>query len=202
MSYFESGGPLMWPLLACSMLSLAVVIERILFWLRWSVRRDVDARFRLRQAARAGDVRSLRGIVMDSRDPVLGLVRRSLREPMNRQRCMQLDVDALGRTTRRYMRVLETVFTVAPLLGILGTVFGMIVAFGFGGEGGMIDPEHAIGGLSQAFITTAAGLGIAILSLLPYNAFSARIDAAIAEIEHTVTPVETLVERSGGDHAG
>lgn len=202
MTYFESGGPLMWPLLACSALAVATVLERCLFWLKWGRQRQSGLRKRLVEAGKTRDLPVVRRLTESTRDPVLRVVQQALSEPADHGRALQAGADTLVRQTRRYMRVLETVFTVAPLLGILGTVLGMIVAFGFGTGGGNIEPEHAIGGLSQAFITTATGLSIAIVALIPYNAFSARMDAAVAEIEHTLGPVEPLLENlPERDHA-
>lgn len=202
MTYFESGGPLMWPLLACSALAVATVLERCLFWLKWGRERQSGHRKRLVEAGKTRDLPVVRRLTESTRDPVIRVVQQALAEPADHGRALRAGADALARQTRRYMRVLETVFTVAPLLGILGTVLGMIVAFGFGTGGGNIEPEHAIGGLSQAFITTATGLSIAIVALIPYNAFSARMDAAVVEIEHTLGPMEPLLENlPEHDHA-
>jgi len=79
---------------------------------------------------------------------------------------------------RRYMNILDTMITVAPLLGIFGTVIGIILSFEVLGSSGIENPEAVTAGIAQALITTATGLGIAILTVFPYNYFNSRVENA------------------------
>jgi biopolymer transport protein ExbB len=96
---------------------------------------------------------------------------------------------------RRYMGVLDTMITVAPLLGIFGTVIGIITSFELLGSSGIEHPEAVTAGIAQALITTASGLGIAILSVFPYNYFTARVENAALTIEQYATSLEIVYEK-------
>ena len=104
---------------------------------------------------------------------------------------------------RRFMGVLDTMITVAPLLGIFGTVLGIISSFEVLGMAGIEHPQEVTAGIAQALITTAAGLGIAILSVFPYNYFNSRVENAAVLIEKYATSLEIVFEKltqPGGKH--
>lgn len=98
---------------------------------------------------------------------------------------------------RRFMGVMDTMITVAPLLGIFGTVIGIITSFDILGSTGIEHPQAVTAGIAQALITTAAGLGIAILSVFPYNYFNSRVDNAALIIEKYATSLEIVYEKLG-----
>jgi len=91
--------------------------------------------------------------------------------------------------------VIDTMITVAPLLGIFGTVLGIITSFDVLGTTGIEHPEAVTAGIAQALITTATGLGIAILSVFPYNYFNARVENAALTIEKYATSLEIVYEK-------
>ena len=91
--------------------------------------------------------------------------------------------------------MLDTIITLAPLLGLFGTVTGMIHAFGL--IGGELDSPTAItGGVAEALIATAFGLGIAITALIPFNYLNARLEEARLEIQDAATHLELLISKS------
>ena len=96
---------------------------------------------------------------------------------------------------RRYLPVLDTMITVAPLLGIFGTVIGIISSFEILGTTGIEHPREVTVGIAQALITTASGLGIAILSVFPYNYFLSRTERATLLIEKYATSLEIVYEK-------
>jgi biopolymer transport protein ExbB len=89
--------------------------------------------------------------------------------------------------------VLDTIITLSPLLGLLGTVTGMIAAFGILSSAGMNQPTAITGGVAEALIATAAGLGIAIVTLVPYNYFTARAEQAMDAMERLATRLEAAL---------
>jgi biopolymer transport protein ExbB len=95
----------------------------------------------------------------------------------------------------KYMGVIDTMITVAPLLGIFGTVIGIILSFEALGSAGIEHPQAVTAGIAQALITTAAGLGIAILSVFPYNYFNSRVENAALAIEKYATSLEIVYEK-------
>jgi biopolymer transport protein ExbB len=198
---FKSGGPVMWPLLACSMLVLFVVVERSLFWLQTSMTTNRQRVDEVLELCRQGDWEQVRTKVAGSRDYVIRvLVSGILHREFSMLKAMEsAAADEIG-LMRRYMNVLDTMITVAPLLGIFGTVLGIISSFEMLGTVGIEQPKAVTAGIAQALITTAYGLGIAILSVFPYNYFNSRISRAALSIEKYATSLEIVYKKLAGEN--
>ena len=91
---------------------------------------------------------------------------------------------------RSYLPMLDTIITLSPLLGLLGTVTGMIAAFGILSTSGMNQPNAITGGVAEALIATAAGLAIAIATLVPYNYFLSRAEQALDAMERLASRLD------------
>jgi biopolymer transport protein ExbB len=190
---FEKGGPIMWPLLAASILALATVLERILFLLVERRRRDPKALEKFFAAVGAGDAGRAAGISSRSKFFVLRALGYGLthKEKSLASALLYAQAQELKRF-RRGIPVLDTVITLAPLLGLLGTVTGMMGSFSLiGGE--LSAPGAITGGIAEALIATAFGLGIAITALVPFNYLNTRVEEARLEIESAATQLELLV---------
>ena len=203
MEIFVRGGPVMIPLLGCSLAALTVVLERALFWAREDLRRDQGLVDRVLELCRHGDWEAVRQTVSGSRDYVVRiLVSGILHREFSMGKAMETAAADEMRRMRRYLTVLDTMITVAPLLGIFGTVLGIISSFDLLGQSGIEDPRAVTGGIAQALITTASGLGIAILSVFPYNYFNARAENAALLIEKYATSLEIVYEKLDSGNAG
>ncbi len=193
---FIKGGPVMYPLLACSIIALTVVIERLMFWIREDMRRNpalVDRVLELCQGGNWGDVREKVG---RSNDFVIKiLISGILHREFSMTKAMESAAAEEIKRMRRFTVVLDTMITVAPLLGIFGTVIGIINSFELLGASGIEHPQAVTAGIAQALITTAAGLGIAILSVFPYNYFNTRVENASQTIEKYTTSLEIVYEK-------
>ena len=193
---FLAGGPVMFPLLLCSVLVLTVVIERIFFWLFTDRNRDRILVADVLELARDGNWEAIRSRATGSRDFVIRiLISGILHRDFSMAKAMEAAAAVEVQRMRRYMGVLDTMITVAPLLGIFGTVIGIIHSFEMLGSAGINDPQAVTVGVAQALITTAAGLGIAIFSVFPFNYFNAKVDRAVMEIESTATSLEIVYEK-------
>ncbi|MBI2883874.1 MAG: MotA/TolQ/ExbB proton channel family protein [Candidatus Methylomirabilis oxyfera] len=186
------GGPVMIPLLCCSVLSLAVVIERGWFW--WQRRSSADADRTLELAASAHWEDALR-LGEASPSPIARVLAAGIchKNPSATLAMEAAAHDELARL-RRHLPILDTVITLSPLLGLLGTVTGMISAFGVMASSGVNQPHAITGGVAEALIATAAGLLIAIATLVPYNYFSARVERILADIERYGSRLELLLK--------
>ncbi len=190
---FKRGGLIMWPLLAASLVALAVVVERLLFIAREKKRRNPQAVRELFAAVEHGDLDGAIAIGRKSNDYVAHALAFALGE-----RSKSL-TDALllasSEEIKRFKRglpVLDTIITLAPLLGLLGTITGMIGSFSIlGGELGA--PAAITGGIAEALIATGYGLLIAITALLPFNYLNSRLDDARHDIENAATKLELLM---------
>ncbi len=177
------GGPVMWPLAGLSVLTVALVLERALFWV--GVHRGGRGRWvaEVTDRLRAGDDAAVRA--MASRDSsVYGdVVRAALTLPASESVAIEL-VERFRRRVERFSTALSTAITAGPLLGILGTVTGIIQSFDLLGRTRHIaDIEPVAAGIAEALITTAFGLVIALVALFPYMAFRAQADRFIGAVE-------------------
>jgi biopolymer transport protein ExbB len=196
---FKSGGPVMYPLLACSILALTVIVDRFIFWIATDMRRKQPLLEEVIDLCRAGDWEAVRKKVTGSRDYIIRvLISGILHREFSMAKAMEAAaVDELKRM-RRHLGVLDTMITVAPLLGIFGTVIGIITSFDVLGSTGIEHPQQVTAGIAQALITTATGLGIAILSVFPYNYFNSRVENAAHAIEKHATMLEIVYEKMNG----
>jgi len=193
---FLSGGPVMYPLLACSMTVLTVVFERLFFWLRLDRNQDLEMVTTVLELSQVGDWEAIRLKTRGTRDHIVPiLVSGILHREFSMIKAMEFSAAEKVRDMRRYMSVLDTMITVAPLLGIFGTVIGIIISFDLLGNTGIEHPEAVTAGIAQALITTATGLGIAILTVFPYNYFNSRVEEAIQNIEKYATSLEIVYEK-------
>ena len=193
-SLFLKGGPVMWPLLITSLTAFSVVIERVLFlWrIKMSYRPDIVKKILTNVQHGSIEVAIKEGQGCHdyvATTLVYGLIHR---EDALANALMQAASVELKRFSRGLV-VLDTTITVAPLLGLLGTVTGMIHAFGLLGSRELETPTVITGGIAQALIATACGLAIAIIALVPFNYLNARLEEARHEIEQAATHLELLL---------
>ena len=192
-SILTKGGIVMIPLLVASIIALAVTIERLLFW--WHLRRQETGTTILLLAA-AGKFDQAVEVSRQSRHPVARVLQAGL-EHKNPSPgpAMEATAQAELQRLRRYLPMLDTIITLAPLLGLLGTITGMISAFGIVSEAGLGQPHAITGGVAEALIATATGLFIAIFTLVPYNYFRAKVEQIAQLIEERATRLELLLSR-------
>ena len=186
----------MYPLLFCSLVAITVVIDRILFWMREDMRRDRNLVDRVLELCQKGEWEEVKNSVTGSRDYIIKiLITGILHRDFSMVKAMESAAAEEVKRMRRYMTILDTMITVAPLLGIFGTVIGIISSFDLLGGAGIEHPQAVTAGIAQALITTAAGLAIAILSVFPYNYFNSRVQDAVITIEKYATSLEIVYEK-------
>jgi biopolymer transport protein ExbB len=193
----SKGGPMMWPLLATSVVAVAVVMERLLFVIAEKTRRDSKRVEAILKAAEAGQLAESRQLAENTRDFVVRAIKFALQH--HEQSFSEAMLSGARRELRRFNRglpALDTIVTLAPLLGLLGTVTGMIRAFGLLGDQSLDTPTAITGGIAQALIATAFGLGIAITALIPFNYLTAQLDEAREDIEEAATRLEIALKGS------
>ena len=191
---FRKGGPIMWPILIVSIIALTVVIERIFWWTgRW-FRRDPKRIEKVFTAIEVGDVAEASRLSRDSRDPVLRMMWNGLNhQHASLQGALQVAAGIEIKRAGRFLVVMDTLVTLAPLLGLLGTITGLIRSFSFLGNEELA-VQAVTGGIAEALIATACGLGIAIFALIPFNFFTSRVSNLEFELQTAATNLEVMLE--------
>lgn len=197
LEYFYQGGPVMYPLLFCSLLSLTVVIERGIFWVREKRCRDRKSIDMFMTLVEENNLEGAKEVAQLTKDFVIRvMVCGILHREFSLRDALQMRADEEIARMKRYLPVLDTMITLSPLLGILGTVIGIIYSFQMLGTLGVEHPRLITAGIAQALITTAFGLIIAIFSLIPYNYFLSKVEKAALEVEQYGTNLEIILEKN------
>ncbi len=193
--FFGKGGPVMYPILLCALVAVAVVGERSFWWLRESSRRDPKKLEEILAALENGDVPAASKIAEGSPDPVIRMIHNGLNHVhTSLQGALELGAGIELERAGRFLTVMDTLVTLSPLLGLLGTVTGLMQAFLSVGSA-ELSVTAVTGGIGVALIATACGLGIAIFSLVPFNYFNGRLARLQFELEAAATNVELMVHR-------
>jgi len=185
------GGIMMIPLILCSVISVAVITERAIFWLRQRkgimpaqlIQMAQDGKFD--EILKQGEANNsyigrviLSGIWHHNASPTLAMETSAIQEIAN---------------MKRYLPAMDTIITLAPLLGLLGTIVGMIRSFDIMSIAGIGQPHAVTGGVAEALIATAFGLTVAIVTLVPYNYFLSKVEKAAEEMEQYATRLELIL---------
>lgn len=203
--WFIEGGPIMWPILFLSIAMLAVVLERALFlWkeYRRGGSRDVGRIFEL---VEHGSIDEAIEVGKKSNERVAAILTAGLthRDTSYTDAMMEASSAELDRYTRGLV-TLDTAVTLGPLLGLLGTVIGMMHAFGLVGGQSLAGKTEAItGGVAESLIAVSFGLAVAIVAILPLNYMNARVEKVRRQLESAMTRMELQLKsettRSGND---
>ena len=190
---FEAGGPVMWPILVTAIVAVAVVGERCFWWWRESRRRDPETLEKLFAALESGDFALASRLSKGSADPVIRMIWHGMNHyHSSLQGALNVAAGAELQKAGRFLVVMDTLVTLAPLLGLLGTVSGIFRTFLSIGNVELA-VEKVTGGIGEALIATMCGLAIAIFSLIPFNFFTRKLAQLHFELEAAATNVEVMV---------
>jgi len=206
LTLFADGGWMMYPLVLCSLIALGVIIAKA--WTLWVAHRStVRVLDDVEQAARSGRIDEAVQIAAETPGPAAAILLAGLRRIRNktiREGELEQAISTTGAIELGFLErglvILATIANVAPLMGFLGTVAGMILAFGAIERAGEVEPSLVAGGIKVALLTTAAGLIIAVPVNIGYNFFVTRIDALILDMEQGAQKVLNIawdLEREG-----
>jgi biopolymer transport protein ExbB len=198
MDLFIKGKEIMWPILLLSFVAITVVVERILFIIRENASREPEVVEKMLESVERRDIEGALAIGKKSKDFIAKILVYSL---TNREYSLSnAFIRASGQELARYQQglaTLDTCITAAPLLGLLGTVTGMMRTFGALGSGDIGAAAGQItGGVAEALIATACGLAIAILGLFPYNYLNARAEQAKQDVADVSHALEILMKKA------
>ena len=200
--FFQAGGWLMFPIILSSILAMAIIMERSLSLRIGQIvpKSDIE---RARKLAKTGNLTP--GVIADIRESSLvgRVLAAGLESSSLPRHIMKENVEEAGRHSvhemERYMTALGTISAVTPLMGLLGTVLGMIQVFSVITEVGVGNPTDLAGGISQALITTAAGITVAIISMVFHRYFKAKIDDYIVTMEKEAVALIEIVNNANNN---
>ncbi len=197
LDFFIKGGPIMYPILAVSVVAICVVVERFFWWSGTSLKRNPRKLETIYESLEAGDLASAIQHSQQSADPVIRMVHHGLKHPhTSMEGALEVAAGQELRTAGRFLGAMDTIVTLGPLLGLLGTVTGIMGSFTSIGDAELA-VEKVTGGIGEALIATAAGLGIAIVTLIPMNYFHSRLASLQFDLEAAANNVLILAGRKG-----
>lgn len=189
---FHKGGFLMYPIFFSSLLAIAIFFERMFFLksIKTSTRKFSN---RIRDLIRKGNINFAITACRKNFTPISQIILAALlKHGGTREEIKEAIEDTASQEVsvlERNLPILATIGNIAPLLGLLGTVFGMIKAFQVVSVVGVGNPEALAGGISEALLTTAFGLSVAIPTIVAYNYLAHRVDRQIKEMESTCVDI-------------
>ena len=193
----------MWPIGACSVLALAIAIERFFSLRRASIdtREFMDT---MRTVLRQNRIQEAVEICDETGGPVARIMKAGILKHKRSKEDIREAIEDSGHLEiprlERYLSALATCANIAPLLGLLGTVTGMIKCFGMiQDKKGQVNPSDLADGIKNALVTTAAGLTVAIPTLVVYNYFATRVEGMILEMEISSSELVELLTRHRGE---
>lgn len=187
-TFLKNGGPIMVPLILASVLMLAILFERAIVLNRSRADGD-DLLQRVRDALSNGSGPAGARKAMEGEKTSLARVfsrglKNADRPAEAIEMAMELEASTEIQLLEANLVVVKTIINIAPLLGLLGTIMGMIQAFEAASKAGLSNPNQILGGISEALVSTATGIVIAVIGFLGYNTFANQSRKIIEDIEY------------------
>lgn len=201
---FEKGGFLMYPIFICSLVAVTIFFDRM-FYLKSVKTKSNRFVLRVKNLVKKGSIELAISACRKSPTPISKIMLAGLMKfGQGRDEMKEAIEDSANQeipVLERNLSTLSTIGNITPLLGLLGTVFGMVKAFNVIAVMGVGKPEALAGGISEALLTTAFGLSIAIPTIVVYNYLSHRVDKLIREMEVNCVDLVDLLTYQEANHS-
>lgn len=186
--YLHQGGFMMYPLIGCSILAIGIILERA-WTFRKATRIDPEELLEeIKQTYKPGDVSSSAKLMEDAHTPFARIFARGLknagRSPEAIDMAMSQEAANEVPLLENYLPGLRTIITISPLLGLLGTIAGMIASFKQVAASGLSSPTAVMGGVSEALVSTATGISVAVVGLIFHNYFGNLVKRFVEDMEY------------------
>lgn len=187
-TYLHQGGFMMYPLIICSIVAIGIILERCYTFRKSTAVDPEDLLDEIKESYSTANPKKAIEIMEGARTPYARIFARGLKNADKEPEMMELamsqeaanEVPAL----ENYLVGLKTIITVSPLLGLLGTIAGMIYSFKQVAASGLSSPTAVMSGVSEALVSTATGIGVAVISLVFYNYFANLVKRFIEDMEY------------------
>lgn len=195
----KAGGFLIWPILLCSVVALAIVLERFLA-LKSDDVAPPELIDRIGKLLKKGELSNKDINEIEENSPLGKVLAAGLRNPNQHRVVIKEAIEEAGRHVvhdlERHLQTLGTIANITPLLGLLGTVIGMIKVFSAITTFGVGDPQALAEGISEALVTTAAGLSVGIPSLMFYRFFKGKVNELTVDMEQQALKFMKILQKS------
>lgn len=193
----KSGGWVMWPIIFCSVAAMAIIGERL-----WSLQKKYitppSLMPQVRQWLERNELDDARIVLLRNSSPLGRILAVGLINRNHDHEIIKEAIEDAGRHVvpelERFMNTLGTIANISPFLGLFGTVIGMIDMFAGISTQGIGDPAIVAGGIAQALITTAAGIGVAIPSVMFYRYFRGKVNGLLMDMEEEAIKLTEILQ--------
>ena len=190
------GGWMMLPLALCSIVAVTIIIDRLFFFRGLRAENRAEEVIGLVRKGGLDEALRIAGGQEGEHVPVMKVLSAGLAHTFDPTGAMESAATAEVSAMKRGLVALDTIITLSPLLGLLGTIIGMINAFNIMATAGLGQPHAVTGGVAEALVCTAAGISVAVVSLVPYNYFLSRVEGETDVIENYATRLELAISAS------
>src|SRR5579871_4762249 len=190
LEFIKNGGVMMYPLILCSIILIAIALERAIALRKAAVDGDalLDAVKAVYNTGTEDEVKKAIGVCESYRGPVGKMFARGLKNAHRPADAIEMAMEQEAANEQPALEanlpIMKTIVNIAPLLGLLGTIAGMISSFRAASQSGLSNPTQVLGGISEALISTATGISLAVLGFLFYNYYANLTKKIIEDMEY------------------
>jgi biopolymer transport protein ExbB len=197
-TYLHQGGFMMYPLILCSILAIGIILERAFTFRKATAIDPEELLEEIKQSYKPGDHGAAAARLMeDAKTPYARIFARGLKNADRSAETidMAMSQEAANEipALENYLPGLRTIISIAPLLGLLGTIAGMIASFKEVARSGLSSPTAVMGGVSEALVSTATGIGVAVIGLIFYNYFGNLVKRFVEDMEYYGTELTNFL---------
>lgn len=187
-TYLHQGGVMMYPLIICSIIAIGIVLERAYTFRKATSIDPEDLLEDIKKCYASGDTTNATRMMEEAKTPYARIFARGLknygRPPEMIELAMSQEAANEIPTLENYLPGLRTIITIAPLLGLLGTIAGMIQSFKAVASSGLSSPTAVMGGVAESLVSTATGIGIAVVAVIAHNYFGNLVKRFVEDMEY------------------
>ena len=196
-TYLHQGGFMMYPLIVCSILAIGIILERAYTFRKATAIDPEELLDEIKSSYKPGDTVAASKLMADAHTPYARIFARGLKNAERGAQSIELAMSQEAAneipTLENYLPGLRTIVSIAPLLGLLGTIAGMIASFKQVAAGGLSSPTAVMGGVSEALVSTATGIGVAVIGLIAYNYFGNLVKRFVEDMEYYGTELTNFL---------
>ena len=197
LTYLHQGGFMMYPLILCSIIAIGIILERAYTFRKATAIDPEELLEEIKETYKPGDTKAAFALMEEAKTPYARIFARGLKNASRSPEAIDLAMSQEAAneipTLENNLLGLRTIITISPLLGLLGTIAGMIYSFKQVAQTGLSSPTAVMGGVSEALVSTATGIGVAVIALIFYNYFGNLVKRFVEDMEYYGTELTNFL---------